>query len=330
MRRREFITLLGGVAATASMSWPHASRAQQNSKPRTIGFMSGGAPAAESTWVAAFVERLRELGWIEGRNIAIEYRWAEGQFERLAEFAAELVRQNVDIIVADGTVAAIAAKQATAKIPVVFPIAGDPVANKLVASLVRPGGNVTGLSIQAVDLAAKRLELFREIVPGLIRLAIMANPASPNVPPEISELRSSAATLGIEATIFEIRRADDIAPAFEAFKTSAQALYVAPDPLVLSSRAAINTLALGRRLPTMYALRDFVQAGGLVSYGPSVPANFRRAAEFVDKILCGAKSSDIPVEQPTKFDLVINLKTAKSLDLKVPDKLLALADEVIE
>jgi putative tryptophan/tyrosine transport system substrate-binding protein len=189
---------------------------------------------------------------------------------------------------------------------------------------------VTGLSIQAVDVAAKRLELFREIVPGLIRLAIMANPASPNVPPEISELRSSAPMLGIEATIFEIRRADDIAPAFEAFKTSAQALYVVPDPLSSSSRAAINTLALGRRLPTMYAYREYVQAGGLIAYGPSVPANFRRAAEFVDKILRGAKPSDIPVEQPTKFDLVINLKTAKSLDLKVPDKLLALADEVIE
>jgi len=330
MRRRAFILALGGAAVAASMSWPCPSPAQENSQRRIIGLIGASAPAAVSTWVAAFVERIRELGWIEGRNITIEYRWAEGRFDRLAGFAAEFARRDIDIIVAEGTVATVAAKQATSTIPIVFAIAGDPVANQLVASLVRPGGNVTGLSIQAVDLAAKRLELLREILPGLIRLAVMANPASPNVPPELDELRSTARMLGIQASVFEIRRADEIAPAFETFKTSTQALYVVPDPLMLSNRAAVNTAALARRLPTMYAYRDYVQAGGLVGYGPSVPANFRRAAEFVDKILRGAKPADMPVEQPRQFDLVINLKTAKALGLTIPPTLLARADEVIE
>jgi putative ABC transport system substrate-binding protein len=325
MRRRQFITLLGGAAA----AWPLAVRAQQD-KPRTIGFMGASAPEAVSNWVAAFGQRLRELGWIEGRTVTIEYRWAEGRFERLAEFAAEFVRQRVDIIVAEGTVTVLAAKHATAAIPIVFPIAGDPVGNKLVAGLARPGGNVTGLSIQATDLAPKRLELFREVVPGLVRLAIMANGTSPNAALEIGELRSIAPALGIETTVFELRRAEDIAPAFEAFKGSAQALYVPPDPLVFSNRTTINTLALGQHLPTMYAYRDYVQAAGLVSYGPNLPALFRRAADFVDKILRGTKPADIPVEQPTKFDLAINLQTAKALGLDVPPTLLARADEVIE
>ena len=330
MRRREFITLIGGAAAAASVSWPYTASAQGADKPRTIGFMGAGAPAATSTSVEAFVQRLRELGWIEGRNVAIEYRWAENVFERLAGFAADFVRQGVDIIVADSTVAAIAAKLATAMIPIVFPIAGDPVGNKLVASLARPGGNATGLSIQQTELASKRLELLREIVPGLVRLAIMANAASPNTAREIDELRSTALTLGIEMAVFEIRRVEDIVPAFEAFKASAQALYVAADPLVLSHRAAINTLALGLRLPTMYPFRDYVEAGGLVSYGPNVQALFRRAGEFVDKILRGTKPAEIPVEQPTKFDLVINLKAAKALGLTIPESFLLRADELIE
>jgi putative tryptophan/tyrosine transport system substrate-binding protein len=322
--RREFITLLGGAAA-----WPVAARAQQT-KLRIIGFMGASASAAISAWVAAFVERLRELGWADGRNVTIEYRWAEGRFERLAGFAEEFVRQKVDIIVAEGTITTLAAKKATATIPIVFPIAGDPVGNKLVDSLARPGGNVTGLSIQATDLASKRVELFREIMPGLNRLAIMANASSPNSALEIGELRSAAPVLGIDATVFEIRTADDIGPAFEALKGKAQALYVPPDPLVFSNRVAINKLALGQRLPTMYAYRDYVQAAGLVSYGPNLPHLFRRAAEFVDKILRGAKPSDIPVEQPTKFDLVVNLITAKTLGLEVPPTLVARADEVIE
>jgi putative tryptophan/tyrosine transport system substrate-binding protein len=323
MRRRAFITLLGGAAV-----WPLTARAQ--AKPRVIGFMGASASAAISAWVGAFVQRLRELGWVEGRNISIEYRWAEGRFERLAGFADEFVQQRVDIIVAEGTITTLAAKKATATIPIVFPIAGDPVGNKLVDSLARPGGNVTGLSIQATDLASKRLELFREILPGLNRLAVVANTSSPNSALEIGELRLAAPVLGIDARVFEIRTADDIAPVFEALKGNAQALYVPPDPLVFSNRTAINTLALGERLPTMYAYRDYVQAAGLVSYGPNLPDLFRRAADFVDKILRGAKPADIPVEQPTKFALVINLKTAKTLGLTMPTALPVRADKVIE
>jgi len=325
MRRRDFITLLGGAAA----AWPVASRAEQ-SKLRTIGFMGASGSAAISGWVSAFVQRLTELGWADGRNLTVEYRWAEGRFERLAGFAEEFVQKKVDIIVAEGTVTTIAAKNATAAIPIVFPIAGDPIGNKLVNSLARPGGNVTGLSIQATDLASKRLELFREILPDLNLLAVVANVSSPNSALEIGELRSSAPALGIDARIFEIRTAEDIALAFEALKGNAQALYVPPDPLVFSHRRDINTLALGQRLPTMFAYRDYVQAGGLVSYGPNLPHLFRRAAEFVDKILRGARPADIPVEQPTKFDLVFNLMTAKEVGVEVPPTLLARADEVIE
>jgi putative tryptophan/tyrosine transport system substrate-binding protein len=277
-----------------------------------------------------FVQRLRELGWIEGQNIATEYRFAEGQFERLAGFAAEFVRQKVDIIVAEGTVAVVAAKQTTATIPIVFPVAGDPIGNKLVASLARPGGNATGLSIQATDLAPKRLELFREIVPGLTRLAIMANVSSPNTALEVGEVQATVRTLGLEATAVEVRRAEDIAPAFEALKGRADALYVAPDPLVLSNRVRINALALGLRLPTMYAYRDYVETGGLVSYGTNLTDLFRRAGDYVDRILRGAKPSELPVEQPTKFELVINLTTAKALGLKIPEAFLLRADEVID
>jgi putative tryptophan/tyrosine transport system substrate-binding protein len=325
MRRREFIAALGCAAA-----WPLTVRAQQAAKLRTIGFMSASAPSAISSGVNAFVQRLRELGWIEGRSIATEYRWAEGRFERLAGFAADFVRQKVDIIVAEGTVAVVAAKQATATIPIVFPVAGDPIGNKLVASLARPGGNATGLSIQATDLAPKRLELFREVVPGLTRLAIMANVSSPNTALEVGEVQATVRTLGLEATAVEVRRAEDIAPAFEALKGRADALYVAPDPLVLSNRVRINALALGLRLPTMYAYRDYVETGGLVSYGTNLTDLFRRAGDYVDRILRGAKPSELPVEQPTKFELVINLTTAKALGLKIPEAFLLRADEVID
>jgi putative ABC transport system substrate-binding protein len=325
MRRRDFITLLVSAAAAC----PFSSRAEQ-SKLRTIGFMGASGSAAISGWVSAFVQRLRELGWGDGRNITIEYRWAEGRFERLAGFAEEFVQKKVDLIVAEGTVATLAAKNVTDSIPIVFPIAGDPVGNKLVNSLARPGANVTGLSIQATDLASKRLELFREIVPNLDLVAIMANASSPNSALEIGELRSATSVLGIATRLFEIRTADEIEPAFEALNGKAQALYVPPDPLVFSNRTIINTLAFNQRLPTMYAYRDYVQAGGLISYGPNLPDLFRRAAEFVDKILRGTKPGDIPVEQPTKFDLVVNLVTAKALGLDVPPTLLARADEVIE
>ena len=326
MKRREFITLIGGAAAT----WPLAARAQQKAKLPTIGFLGPNTPSLDSRRVGAFVQRLRELGWTEDRNVAIEYRWAEGRTERLAEFAAEFVRLKVDVIVTSATPPVIAAKQATSVIPIVFAAVGDPVGTGLVNSLARPGGNATGLSIQATDLAGKRLELLHEVVPGLRRLAIMANPGAPPAVLEMAETQTTARALGLEVVASEIRRPEDIAAAFEAFKGRAEALYVCNDPLVTTNRTRINTLASGMRLPTMYNVREFVEAGGLMSYGPNFLDLFRRAADFADKILRGAKPSDIPVEQPTKFDLVINLKTAKALGLTVPPTLLARADEVIE
>jgi len=224
----------------------------------------------------------------------------------------------------------VAAKQATSVIPIVFANAGDPVGNGLVASLARPGGNITGLSLQGTDTAGKRLGLLREVLPGLRRLAIMANSGAPAAVLEVREVQTVASTLGLEVAAFEIRRAEDIAPAFEALKSRAEALYVCPDPLVNTNRIRINTLALGARLPTMTGVREYVEAGSLMSYGPNFPDLWRRAAEFVDKILRGTKPTDIPVEQPTKFDLVVNLITAKVLGVDVPSTLLARADEVIE
>ena len=325
MRRRAFITLLGGAAAT----WPLATRAQQPGKVPAIGFL-GANPSIESYRVAAFVQRLRELAWIDGRNLAIEYRWAEGRNERYAENAAELVRLKVDVIVTVATPATLAAKQATAVIPIVFAATGDPVGTGLVASLARPGGNVTGLSSQTAETAGKRVELLREIVPGLGRLAIMGNVGNPISVLEFGEVQAAARALGLEVTTSELRRAEDISPAFDALKGRADALYVCTDPLVNTHRIRVNTLALAARLPTMHLFREYVEAGGLMSYGPNNPDLLRRAADYVDKILRGTKPADIPVEQPTKFDLVINLTTAKALGLEVPPSLLARADEVIE
>jgi ABC-type uncharacterized transport system substrate-binding protein len=327
MRRRDFITLLGGTAA----AWPLAARAQQPGKLSTIGFLGPNTRSAASEWVAALVQRLRELGWIEGRTIAIEYRWAEGRAERFAQIAAEFVRRKVDVIVTSGTQAVIAAKQATSIIPIVFATAGDPVGSGLVASLAHPGGNVTGLATLAADLAGKRLELLREVIPGLRRLAIMGNVGNPFTVLELGEVQAAADTLGLEVDTLEIRRAEDIPPAFEALKgRRADALYVCTDALANTNRIRINTLALGARLPTMHGSRDYVEAGGLISYGPNFPDLFRHAADYVDKILHGSKPSDIPVEQPTKFDLVVSLITATALGLTLPPTLLARADEVIE
>jgi putative ABC transport system substrate-binding protein len=326
VKRREFITLLGGAAA----AWPLAARAQQAGKLPTIGFLGANTPASQSQWTAAFVQRLRDLGWIEGRTVAIEYRWAEGRSERLAEIAAEFVRLKVDIVVTWGTIPALAIKEATSVIPIVFAAAGDPAGTGLVASLARPGGNVTGLSNQQGDLGGKRLELLREVVPDLRRLAIMLNVDAPASVLDMKEVHTKAGSLGLEVVTSEIRRAEDIAPAFEALKGRADALYVCTDPLVFTNLVRINTLALAARVPTMHGRREYVEAGGLMSYGPNFPDQFRRAADHVDKILRGAKPGDIPVEQPTKFDLVINLVTAKALGLDVPPTLLARADEVIE
>jgi ABC-type uncharacterized transport system substrate-binding protein len=326
MRRREFITLLGGTAA----AWPLAARAQQVGKLPTIGFLGPLSQSAMSPWTAAFVQRLRELGWIEGRTVAIEYRWGEGRDERFVEIAAEFVRLKVDVIVTGGTAAVIAAKQATSVIPIVFGTAGDPVGTGLVASLAQPGGNVTGLSNQSADLPGKRVDLLRQVVPGLRRLAIMANISSPIGVLEMNEVQAAARTLGLDVVASEIRRAEDIAPAIDALKGRADALYVVTEALVNTNRIRLNTLALGARLPTLHGVRDYVEAGGLMSYGPNFPDLFRRAGEYVDKILRGAKPGGIPVEQPTKFDLAINLTTAKALGLKIPESFLLRADEVIE
>jgi putative tryptophan/tyrosine transport system substrate-binding protein len=324
--RRDFISLLGGAAA----AWPLAARAQQPAKLPTIGYLGSTTPAVESQRITAFVQRLRELGWIEGRTIAIEVRWAEARPERFIEIAAEFVRLKVDLIVTGATPPTLAAKQATAVIPIVFAAASDPVGTGLVASLARPGGHVTGLSIQTTDLVGKRLERLREVVPALRRLAILANVGNPASVLEMGEAQATARTLGLEVITSEIRRAEDIAPAFEAFKGRADALFLCADPLVNANRTRINILAVGVRLPTMYGFREYVEAGGLMSYGPNVPDLFRRAADLVDKILRGTKPGDIPVEQPTRFDLVINLTTATALGLEVPATLIARADEVIE
>jgi putative tryptophan/tyrosine transport system substrate-binding protein len=325
VRRREVITLLGAAAA-----WPLTAGAQQPAKLPTIGFLGAATPSARSQWVAAFVQRLRELGWIEGRTVAIEYRWAEGRNERFAEIAAEFVRLKVDVIVTYATPPVVAAKEVTAVIPIVSAVMGDPVGTGLVASLARPGGNVTGLSNLAPDLAGKRLEMLREVLPGLRTLAILANASNPVSALEVGEVEAAAKALGVDVVTLEIRRAEDIAPAFEALKGRAHALYVAGDPLMLTTRVRINTLALAARLPATYNQREYVEAGGLMSYAPNFPDLFRRAGDYVDKILRGAKPGDIPIEQPTKFDLVINLTTAKALGVDVPATLLARADEVIE
>jgi putative ABC transport system substrate-binding protein len=275
------------------------------------------------------VQRLRELGWIEGRTIAIEYRWAEGRDTRFAEIAAELVRLKVAVIVTVGS-AVPAVKQATSVIPIVFAISGDPIGMGLVESLSQPGGNVTGLSSQATDLAGKRVELLREVIPGLRRLAIIANVGYPAAALDMREVEAVTRVLGLEAVISEIQRAEDIAPGLEALRARADALYVCGDPLVVANRIRINILALGARLPAMYSSREYVEGGGLMSYGPNTTDLFRRAAEYVDKILRGAKPGDIPVEQPTKFELAIHLTTAKVLGIQIPPSLLARADEVIE
>jgi ABC-type uncharacterized transport system substrate-binding protein len=318
--RRDFILLLGGAAA----AWPLAARAQQPAKLSTIGFLVAGTPSSHGQWVAAFVQRLSELGWIEGRTIAIEYRWAEGRSDRATEIAAEFVRRNVDVIVTSATAVIVAAMQATSVIPIVFAAAGDPVGTGLVASLARPGGNVTGLSMQQTDLAAKRLELLREVVPGLRRLAILANVAGPAVVLDMREVEATARTLGLEVIASEIRRGEDIVPAFEALNGRADALYVCIDPLLVAHRIRINTLALAARLPTMHP-----PPASTNSREPQADL-YRRAADYVDKILRGAKPGDIPVEQPRKFDLVINLTTAKALRLTIPESFLLRADEVIE
>jgi ABC-type uncharacterized transport system substrate-binding protein len=324
IRRREFIFTLGGAAA-----WPLAAHAQQPAMS-VVGYLSPTTASLDARRLGAFVERLRQLGWIEGRNITIEYRWAEGRADRAAEIAAEFVSSKVDVIVTGGTANVVAAMHATSVIPIVITGAGDPVGSGLVASLARPGSNVTGLSIQSSDLAGKQVELLREVVPSLHRLAILANAGSPISLQHMREAQAAAGTLGIKVVTLEVRQAEDIAPIFRSLKGGTDALLVTADPLLGANRIRINVLALGARLPTIQSSREYLETGGLMFYGPNFVDVYRRGADYVDKILRGAKPADIPVEQPTKFELGVNLIAAEALGLTIPPTLLARADEVIE
>ena len=322
--RREFITLLGGAAA-----WPLAAFAQQPGKLPTIGYLGPGGREADRQRVDAFINRLRELGWIEGRNVAIEQRWADNHAERFFEIADSLVQRKVDVIVTMGSVVP-AVKRATSAIPIIFAVDADPVGRGLVASLARPGGNITGLSVQSVELVGKRLELLREIAPDVRKLGVLANDGFSGAMQEAATVQAEADALGIAPVPVAIRRKEDIARIFEGLKTRVDALYVCGDPLVSTNRYQINVLAVGTRLPTIHSTREYAEAYGLVSYGVSYLDLFRRSADYVDKVLRGAKPADLPVEQPTKFELVINMTTARALGLKISESFLLRADEVIE
>jgi putative ABC transport system substrate-binding protein len=325
MRRREFIQLIGGAAA----AWPLAVHAQSAKSP-IVGFLVPGSEASHGAWVAAFTKRLAELGWTDGRTVKIEYRWAAGDNQRMTDFAAEFVQRKVDVIVSSANGVNIASR-ATSSIPIVFAAFNDPIASGLVKSLSRPGGNVTGLTVQPNDLASKRVDLLREIVPNMRRLAALANVAGSGFASETAGVRAVAAALNVEAEILELRSADDIAPALARVKERRpDGLYVLSEPLVNANKAQILRVVTEERIPTIFGFRELVDAGGLMSYGANFPDLFSRAADFVDKILRGEKPADMPVQQPVKFDLIVNLKTAKALGLKIPEAFLLRADEVIE
>jgi putative tryptophan/tyrosine transport system substrate-binding protein len=325
MRRREVIA---GFAATAML--PLVARAQQSPKRPTIGVLGASSADLAGAWVAAFVKRLGELGWSEGKNVTIEYRWAEARSERYSEIAAEFASRNVDVIVTWASAPVLAAKHATTTIPIVFAAQMDPVGAGVVASLARPGGNITGMSIQQTDTAGKRIELLREAAPRLARLAVMANAGAPGAVLEMREVVTTARGLGLEAIPIEIKQADEIFAAIESLKDRADALYVSTDPLIFNNRVRISAMTQAQHLPTIYAGREYPETGALMSYGPYWTELFRHAADQVDKVLRGAKPADIPVEQPTKFYLVINAKAAKAIGLELSPSLLARADEVIE
>jgi putative tryptophan/tyrosine transport system substrate-binding protein len=325
MRRRDFVTMVGVMLVAP----PKPSRADQTNKTPTIAYLGPNTSALDSYRLPAFKERLRELGWIEGRTITIEYRWAEGSDERAAEIAKGFVSENVDVIVTVATPPALALKQATTVIPIVFAAVGDPVGTGLVASVTHPGANVTGLWLQQNYADGKRLEMLREIVPALRGVAIMANSGNPSTAVEMREVQISARSLGLETVTAEIHHAEDIARAFDAFTDRVEALYICNDPLAITNRSRITTLAMAARLPTMFTAKEYVEVGGLISYGPSYAEAYKRAAELVDQILRGAKPANIPVEQLTKFDLVLNLTTAKTLGLTIPASFVQRADEVI-
>jgi putative tryptophan/tyrosine transport system substrate-binding protein len=326
MRRRDFIALLFGC--TTITRAPRIASAQQSSKLPTIGYL-GGASSLESDWIAAFVGRFGELGWVERRTVTIDVRWSEGNPERVAEIAAEFVGRKLDVILTYGG-AVTTLKKATTSIPIVFAVAVDPIGVGLVTSLSHPGGNVTGLSLQAADSAGKRLELLRQIVPDMHRLAILFDASYPATVLETEKVSAAARSLNLAVAPHGIKRGEDIPPVLAALKGQADALYVVENSLVATNSLRIAALAIDIKLPTTFTTADTVRRGALMSYGANLPVLYRRAADYVDKILRGTKPGDLPVEQPTKFDLVINLKTAKSLGIEVPNSMQLLADEVIE
>jgi putative tryptophan/tyrosine transport system substrate-binding protein len=325
MRRRTFMAGLAGTAA-----FPLCARAQRTGKPPIIGYLGANIETIDRPRLDIFMRRLADLGWTEGRNIALDARWTQGVVARAEEIATEFARQPVDLILTAGDAQVIAAKKATDTIPILFAAVGDPIGNGLVASLPRPGGNATGLSIQLTDSVGKRIDLLRDLLPNLRRLGLIGNFANPTVTLEMNAALSEARALAIEPIPSGFARTEDAGPAIEKLKGRAEALYVCQDPLVGSSIAEINASALDARLPTMFSVRDLAARGGLMSYGPNYLSLYRRAAEMADKILRGTKTTDIPVEQPTQFELVINLKTANALGINVASALLNRADEIIE
>jgi putative ABC transport system substrate-binding protein len=326
MDRRSF---LSGIAATALIAVPCAARAQQSGKVWRIGWLGFGSGPNE--FVEAFREQLRSLGYIEGRNLSIDYRWPGGKVDRLPEMAAELVQLKVDVIVTQGTQPVTAAKRATNAIPIVMTAPSDAVGNGLVASLARPGGNVTGMTYLSNELAGKRLQLLREVLPKVTRVAVLVLKNSPVTPPFLEQIRIAAQQMGITLVVGEENQANALASAFAAMQRErAQAVFVQQTPFTNDNRQRIVDLVARQRLPSMFESRGYVDDGGLISYGPSLLEMFRRAAEYVDKIFKGANPSELPVQQPTKFEMVVNLKTAKALGLKVPESILLRADRVIE
>ena len=325
MRRREFIAGLGGAAA-----WPLVAQAQQASIP-LVGFLTSAGAAANARYLDAFRSGMLELGYVEGSNIRYEYRFADGHLDRLPELAVDLVRIKPNVIVSAPLPTHMALRQATSTIPIVMATGADPVGFGLVTSLSHPGGNVTGLTNFAEVLAAKQVDLLRELIPRLSRLGALVNVTNPLHVPQLQETKAAAVTNGIDLMPVEIRYPDELGPAFETLaKERVEALAVPPDTVFSNFRRRIAELAAATRMPAIYGFREHVEDGGLMSYGPDNRGNYRRAAAYVDKILKGAKPGDLPIEQPTKFELVINLKTAKALGLEIPPQLLARADEVIE
>jgi putative tryptophan/tyrosine transport system substrate-binding protein len=329
MNRRAFILALGGTAVASAVTWPLTARAQQAGNKYLVGFLNAGSDNVGLN--AVLIDALRELGWVEGKNVVFAHRSAENRLERLPGLAADLLRLKVDVIAAAGTLAPLAAKQASATIPIVMTAAGDPLGSGLVASLARPGGNVTGMSLMVPDLGGKRLELLKEFLPRLARVAVLWNAANPYSALVFKETQAAGSILGIEVRSLEVRAPEDFDGAFEAARRQRpDALITVEDPLTVTHRQRVADFTAEQQLPSLHGVKEFALAGGLMSYGASLADLFRRSAGYVDKILRGALPADLPVQQPSKFELVINLRTAKALGLTVPLTLQASANEVIE